>query len=155
MALDMEESNVASHRNYLATEEAKRTHATTIHRSRVVGPRIRWVSRGERMKPHQFYAHQNFGFWNGAAYRYYPQYSPSQIGLSNSAFRYYPMVTQPTKQGLTNSGQKNTLSGDGLNEGLNISGTSSAGQADPSVGTPAQSRYITEDAFSSPCKQSL
>jgi hypothetical protein len=86
-ALDMEETNTNSHRNYLATEEARRSQATTIRRAYVKGPRIRWISRAERMKPHHFYSGQYSGSWNNTGYglynpyQFYGQHPPGTPGL--------------------------------------------------------------------------
>ena len=107
MALELEESNIASHRNYLITEEEKRMQATTVHRSKVIGPRLRWISKGERMKPHHFYmGHQNSGFWNGAQYGYLlgqQLYQPQ-----GSAPRYYTNVAASQGEGSNREGIPNS-----------------------------------------------
>lgn len=48
-ALDMEEGNIVEHRNYLTLEEEKRKRARLV-RTTVQGPRLRWISKSERVK---------------------------------------------------------------------------------------------------------
>ncbi|TRM64097.1 YL1 nuclear protein-domain-containing protein [Schizophyllum amplum] len=47
-ALDNEEGNVSEHRDYLKREEEKRRRAR-VQRKALVGPLVRWVSRGEEV----------------------------------------------------------------------------------------------------------
>ncbi|KZW00722.1 hypothetical protein EXIGLDRAFT_135813 [Exidia glandulosa HHB12029] len=47
-ALDMEDTNTAAHRNFLRDEEARRARARLV-RPDVTGPRLRYVSRKERV----------------------------------------------------------------------------------------------------------
>jgi hypothetical protein len=49
-ALDMEDGNIAAHRNYLANEEEKRRRAHVV-RVAVQGPLIRWISRRDVIAP--------------------------------------------------------------------------------------------------------
>jgi len=104
MALDMEETNISSHRNYLATEEARRTQATTIHRTHVNGPRIRWISRAERMKARHYYSGHYLSSWNSSGYGYYNHYQflgqySNPGSVSGLPYRYSPAGTSSSLYG--------------------------------------------------------
>ncbi|KAH8831700.1 hypothetical protein DL96DRAFT_1588716 [Flagelloscypha sp. PMI_526] len=50
-ALENQEENIRSHRDYLQIEDEKRRKATNIRRETVEGPLIRWISRVEERQP--------------------------------------------------------------------------------------------------------
>jgi len=85
-ALDMEESNVNSHRTYLKTEEAKRAKAATIHRTVISGARLRWISKfaDVKRKPETSVTSRVPPWFSGshgyyAQYAQYGQYTPANV----------------------------------------------------------------------------